>query len=380
VVVEEVKPDDIRDIKVSSIIATKTSRPRANQVQAWTIKWIVQMDWKLSSSYAKDCAICLLDGSGGTMYCEDSNLEQGWIEIRSQPLSKENVSPESRTLSVQVSTHSGQIFSTISEIVLLDLTSSVCTFQLYRTDRECLDGENCRISSAQGYLSDEYLFQSSVESLQRRVHIADPDSGVGELRWSIVQCTAGKPIKSTTPFARVPSDGILIARYLKLDPNDAYCFEVEAKNKQGLVLLTTAGHMQLSPSLPPFGQLWDGLSTINTDWVNSSRTASCSWERTADGIAHYEVRLLQQGVLQPKQCDQQGMDLNSTINIEQIDSNITGYTFNALTLKGSAIYYCLVSACTVAGLCTTSVSDGFQVDTALPCVIVCKSGVQVSSS
>ena len=66
-----------------------------------------------------------------------------------------------------------------------------------------------------------------------------------------------------------------------------------------------------------------------------------------------------------EQCDQQGTDLNSTIAIHRTDSNVSTYTFKALSL-GFVEYYCSVSACTRAGLCTTSLSDGFKVDLASP--------------
>jgi len=66
-----------------------------------------------------------------------------------------------------------------------------------------------------------------------------------------------------------------------------------------------------------------------------------------------------------EQCDQQGTDLNSTIAIHRTDSNVSTYTFKALSL-GFVEYYCSVSACTRAGSCTTSLSDGFKVDLASP--------------
>jgi len=78
-----------------------------------------------------------------------------------------------------------------------------------------------------------------------------------------------------TRFASVPLDGIWISRHLELNPKDAYCFQVEAENGQGLVSLATSGRVYSECFLPTFGSIWDGSHTRDVDWVNTSHTASC---------------------------------------------------------------------------------------------------------
>jgi len=165
----------------------------------------------------------------------------------------------------------------------------------------------------------------------------------------------------------VPGDGIQIAKHLQMDPNDANCFKVEATNGHGLVSLTTCGRIHVNPLLPTFGLVWDGKLSEDIDWVNSSNTVACSWEPVVNEVAHYEVQLLRQGMLQLEKCDSQGLDLNTTIAIQRVDANMSTHVFKGLSL-GSADYYCFVLACSVAGLCTASSSDGFKIDEALPYV------------
>ena len=188
VVMEEVNSGKVQAVKVTSISATpqKTASVSSQMHEVESMTWTVQMEWKLSNSYVKGCAVCLLDGPGETNYCKDSDLEQGQIEIPSQSSLGQNAAFGLHAISVQVTTISGRIILSASESIVLDLTGPVCTFQPFRTNRECLEGENCRKSPARVYALDEYVFQSSVTSLRSKVNIADLDTGVEESRWSIV--------------------------------------------------------------------------------------------------------------------------------------------------------------------------------------------------
>jgi hypothetical protein len=390
VVVENEIPGRVEEIQFTSVRA---------QDEAWSMlsdygqNWSVGLRWKVFGVDVKSCAICLFNEDGAQSapkFCQSSDpeLDHGRINIvdASGSLSSNYTSAFYRAkLAVQITTFSNRVFMQFAEILTLDLTAPIGSFELFRVDRTCFEYENCRQALFEAVKSDELVFQSSNTTLRSRIVVTDPESGVQGSSWSVVRCTSDRQFEQILPSSSVPEDGMLLANDLSLSTNESYCFHVKSQNKQGLVSHIISLPVKVISEPPPFCNVRDGLEPDDVDWINTTETVACSWAVSADVgrmISHFELRILQKGGLPMGQCEVTGVNLESSIATERVDSNAYAHTLR-VNLAHTAKFYCSLSVCGFSGLCITSISDGFTVDTkppALGCLLVtgAKAGTQDS--